>query len=249
MFRPHTAIISCYRILSSRSCCSVMPIFSYVMLPAMCFSWCYAYCQLSVCKLCNSGGEYSITTDDGRVRPKHVLIQFKKWMCYIDGQKNKYSVYVCMYVCMYVRTYVCMHVCMYACMYACMHVCMYACMHVCMHVPMALGGTCRSKRPTDPRIQASRGITALQRSGPVRWLLTDRDYVPSVSALIKASCHGTADCQLLCKSPRAASAVIQIRHVHLWYNYPPKQNSIDIIKIALFTKQRRCIRVDVAGCL
>jgi hypothetical protein len=23
--------------------------------------------------------------------PKHVLIEFKKWMCYIDGQKNKYS--------------------------------------------------------------------------------------------------------------------------------------------------------------
>jgi hypothetical protein len=39
-----------------------------------------------------SGGEYSITTDDGRVKPKHVLIEFKKWMCYIDGQKNKYSV-------------------------------------------------------------------------------------------------------------------------------------------------------------
>jgi hypothetical protein len=33
----------------------------------------------------------SITTEDGRVRPKHVLIEFKKWMCYIDGQKNKYS--------------------------------------------------------------------------------------------------------------------------------------------------------------
>jgi hypothetical protein len=48
MFRPHTAILSCYRILSSRSCCSVMPIFAYVML--------------------------------------HVT------MCYIDGQKNKYSV-------------------------------------------------------------------------------------------------------------------------------------------------------------
>jgi hypothetical protein len=38
-----------------------------------------------------SGGEYSIT-EDGRVRPEHVLIEFKKWMCYIDGQKNKYSV-------------------------------------------------------------------------------------------------------------------------------------------------------------
>jgi hypothetical protein len=77
MFRPHTAILSCYRILSSRSCCSVMPIFAYVMLPAMCFSWCCAY---------------SITTEDGRVRPKNVLIEFKKWVCYIDGQKNKYSV-------------------------------------------------------------------------------------------------------------------------------------------------------------
>jgi hypothetical protein len=31
-------------------------------------------------------------TEDGRVRPKHVLIEFKKWMCYIDGQKNKYTV-------------------------------------------------------------------------------------------------------------------------------------------------------------
>jgi hypothetical protein len=39
-----------------------------------------------------SGGEYSVTTEDGRVRPKHVLIEFKKWMCYIDGRKNKYSV-------------------------------------------------------------------------------------------------------------------------------------------------------------
>jgi hypothetical protein len=26
------------------------------------------------------------------VRPKHVLIEFKKWMFYIDAQKNKYSV-------------------------------------------------------------------------------------------------------------------------------------------------------------
>jgi hypothetical protein len=32
-----------------------------------------------------SGGEHSITTEDGRVRPKHVLIECKKWMCYIDG--------------------------------------------------------------------------------------------------------------------------------------------------------------------
>jgi hypothetical protein len=39
-----------------------------------------------------SGGQYSITTEDGRVRPKHVLIEFKKGMCYIDRQKNKYSV-------------------------------------------------------------------------------------------------------------------------------------------------------------
>jgi hypothetical protein len=28
------------------------------------------------------------------VRPKHVLIEFKKRMCYIDGQKNKYSVLI-----------------------------------------------------------------------------------------------------------------------------------------------------------
>jgi hypothetical protein len=33
-----------------------------------------------------------LTTEDGRVRSKHVLIEFKKRMCYIDGQKNKYSV-------------------------------------------------------------------------------------------------------------------------------------------------------------
>jgi hypothetical protein len=36
MFRPHMAIFRCYSIPSSRSCCSAMPIFSYVMLPAMC---------------------------------------------------------------------------------------------------------------------------------------------------------------------------------------------------------------------
>jgi hypothetical protein len=35
MFRPHTAIFRCYSILS-RSWCSVMPIFAYVMLSAMC---------------------------------------------------------------------------------------------------------------------------------------------------------------------------------------------------------------------
>jgi hypothetical protein len=35
MFRPHTAIFKCYSILS-RSWCSVMPIFAYMMLPAMC---------------------------------------------------------------------------------------------------------------------------------------------------------------------------------------------------------------------
>jgi hypothetical protein len=44
MFWPHTAIFKCYSILS-RSWCSVMPIFAYVMLPAMCFSWCCVYCQ------------------------------------------------------------------------------------------------------------------------------------------------------------------------------------------------------------
>jgi hypothetical protein len=62
MFRPHTAIFRCYSILS-RSWCSVMPIFAYVMLPAMWFSWC--------CRR---------------------LIENKEWMCYIDGQNNKYSV-------------------------------------------------------------------------------------------------------------------------------------------------------------
>jgi hypothetical protein len=35
MFRPHAAIFRCYSILS-RSWCSVMPVFAYVMLPAMC---------------------------------------------------------------------------------------------------------------------------------------------------------------------------------------------------------------------
>jgi hypothetical protein len=44
IFRPHTAIFKCYSILC-RSWCSVMPIFAYVMLPDMCFSWCCAYCQ------------------------------------------------------------------------------------------------------------------------------------------------------------------------------------------------------------
>jgi hypothetical protein len=41
--------------------CSVMPIFAYVMLPAT-----------------TSGGESSVTTEDGRVRPKHDFIEFKK---------------------------------------------------------------------------------------------------------------------------------------------------------------------------
>jgi hypothetical protein len=37
MFRPHTAIFRCYTSsILSRSWCSVMPIFAYVMLPAMC---------------------------------------------------------------------------------------------------------------------------------------------------------------------------------------------------------------------
>jgi hypothetical protein len=51
-------------------------------------------------KAAASGGEYSITTDDGRVRPKHVLIEFEKWMCYIDGRKNKYSgLRICPHAC------------------------------------------------------------------------------------------------------------------------------------------------------
>jgi hypothetical protein len=42
-----------------------------------------------------ASGEYTITPEDGHVRPKHGrrLIEYKKWMCYIDGQKNKYSVF------------------------------------------------------------------------------------------------------------------------------------------------------------
>jgi hypothetical protein len=44
MLRHHTAIFRCYSILS-RSWCSVMPMFAYVMLPAMCFSRCCAYYQ------------------------------------------------------------------------------------------------------------------------------------------------------------------------------------------------------------
>jgi hypothetical protein len=36
------------------------------------------------------------------VRPKHVLIEFKKWMCYIDGQKNKYSALIQLYNLWYV---------------------------------------------------------------------------------------------------------------------------------------------------
>jgi hypothetical protein len=124
MFRPHTAILSCYRILSSRSCCSVMP----MLIAYFCLSICqqstwrpqrqHNYSnkrtadnkhniRRSTClahgwqrhigehwhnRARTSGGEYSITPEDGHVRPKHVLIEFKKWMCYIDGQKNKYSV-------------------------------------------------------------------------------------------------------------------------------------------------------------
>jgi hypothetical protein len=76
MFRPHTVILSCYRILSSRSCCSVMLIFAYVM-----FQPCASPDVLIVsvrlleylCCLCGRHVD-----EDGRVRPKHVLIQFKK---------------------------------------------------------------------------------------------------------------------------------------------------------------------------
>jgi hypothetical protein len=56
MFWPHTAILSCYGILSSRSCCSVMPIFAYVMLPAMCYTCAspdVVLLSVSVCKLYN----------------------------------------------------------------------------------------------------------------------------------------------------------------------------------------------------
>jgi hypothetical protein len=108
MFRPHTAIFRCYSILS-RSWCSVMPIFAYVMVPAMCFCWWCAYCQcpsvnyIMLCFVMLIIYQiaificfylwYTITLEDGCVRPKHRrIIENKKWMCYIDGQKNKYSV-------------------------------------------------------------------------------------------------------------------------------------------------------------
>jgi hypothetical protein len=53
--------------------------------------------KYSVLNECNRMLKYNIFNSShtnsihGRVRPKHVLIEFKKWMCYIDGQKNKYS--------------------------------------------------------------------------------------------------------------------------------------------------------------
>jgi hypothetical protein len=121
MFRPHTAILSCYRILSSSNSSHINSIHRYMNCKRKLLQ-CNANIRFN--KIClqkkltpkykhnirrstypahgwqhhigenwhnratASGGEYSITTEDGRVRPKHV----KKWMCYIDGQKNKYSV-------------------------------------------------------------------------------------------------------------------------------------------------------------
>jgi hypothetical protein len=66
----------------------------------MCFSWCCSYCQYPFVRIFMLSLRlpcclYSITTEDGRVRPKHVLIEYKKWMCYIDGQKNKYFLWTC----------------------------------------------------------------------------------------------------------------------------------------------------------
>jgi hypothetical protein len=84
MFRPHTAIFKCYSILS-RSWCSVMPISAY-----LCFR-CYSILSRSWCSVmpisayviqhhigrnlhnrAPASGEYTITLEDGRVRPKHV---------------------------------------------------------------------------------------------------------------------------------------------------------------------------------
>jgi hypothetical protein len=71
----------------------------YIVLPCVLSSWFIVFMAFAtVCVIflvhCFYGFCYCVysITDDGRVRPKHVLIGFKKWMCYIDGQKNKYSV-------------------------------------------------------------------------------------------------------------------------------------------------------------
>jgi hypothetical protein len=64
MFRPYTTIFRSYSI-------------QYTVYSIQKLVLCYAN---------------TITLEDGRVRPKHVLIEYKKWMCYIDEQKNKYSV-------------------------------------------------------------------------------------------------------------------------------------------------------------
>jgi hypothetical protein len=101
MFQPHTAIFKCYSILS-RSWCSVMPIFACVLLPAMCFCCCCAYCQcpfvriimLSLwppCCLFTSVLLYTWRWPC-EAEARRRLIENKKWMCYTDGQKNKYSV-------------------------------------------------------------------------------------------------------------------------------------------------------------
>jgi hypothetical protein len=104
MFRPHTAIFRCYSLLS-RSWCSVMPIFAYVMVPAMCFCWWCAYCQCpcviifvlslwppcclftSVCQyiavICPKSGYPWTVLDTGLVDQQQLLhwhrIQLNKW--------------------------------------------------------------------------------------------------------------------------------------------------------------------------
>jgi hypothetical protein len=40
--------------------------------------YCILYFSILLHSFNTSGGEYSITTEDGRVRPKHVLTEFKK---------------------------------------------------------------------------------------------------------------------------------------------------------------------------
>jgi hypothetical protein len=97
----------------SRSWCSVMPIFAYVMLPAMCFSWCCAYYQCPsvnyiICFVMLVIYQIAIfirfylwylwlrSSSSSRwpceAEACRRLIENKKWMCYDDGQKNKYSV-------------------------------------------------------------------------------------------------------------------------------------------------------------
>jgi hypothetical protein len=81
MFRPHTAIISCYRILSSRqrNYFNKRTTDNKHIRRSTCLAhgWQHHIGENWHNRAAASGGEYSVT-DDGRVRPKHVLIGFKK---------------------------------------------------------------------------------------------------------------------------------------------------------------------------